>query len=76
MNSLDFAKFAKVSLAKVLCCMVHITRYGTFKIMILPYILYCGGQGLPTTIQNVWENHDYKNAISCDMYVYAICLKF
>ena len=37
-----------------------------------PYILYCGGHPLPTTIQNVWENNDFKNAISCDMYYYAI----
>ena len=37
------------------CIIVHITRYGIFKIMVFSYILYCGGQGVPTTIQNVWE---------------------
>ena len=40
-------------------------RYGIFKIMVFPYILYCGGQ---PTIQNVWENHGFKNAISHDIH--------
>ena len=42
--------------------------------MVFPYILYCGGQPLPTTIQNVWENHDFKKAISYDMWLGIIQL--
>ena len=26
--------------------------------------MYCDGQPFATTIQNAWENHDFKNAIS------------
>ena len=47
-------------------------RYDIFKIMVFPYILHCGGQTLPTTMQNVWETHDFKNTISCDVYMQSI----
>ena len=42
--------------------------------MTFPYIMYCDGQPFKfaTTLQNAWENHDFKNAISHDMYMQCV----
>ena len=52
---------------------MSLMRYVTFKFMVFPHICIvvgrpCPPQTLPTTIQNVCENH----AISCDMYMQSI----
>ena len=46
--------------------------YGNFNIMVFPYIFALWRTKLSSTIQNVWENHDFKNAISHNLHMLAI----
>ena len=47
--------------------------YEFLKIMVFPYVLYCGGQPCPaTTIENVWKNHDFKSITTHDVDIQSL----